>query len=212
MKSSAVVLAVILSAVAGCAKPQPRFQDLFDGHSLSGWHAEGGQIESWSVQDGVLSCVAPGGGFLTSDSLYGDFILTLDWRIFAGGNSGVGLRYPSDTHVSQAGMEIQILDDGAEIHKDIKPAQHTGSIYLQVPARQGAAKPVGEWNRYTITCQGPLVVIVLNGQEVVRANMDQETEGHEGLTPLAQRPRSGHIGLQSHDTRVDFRNIQIKKL
>ena len=109
-------------------------------------------------------------------------------------------------------MEIQILDDEAEKHQGIKPAQHTGSIYLQAPAEQGAAKPLGEWNHFEITCQGPLVVIVLNDREVVRANLDEYTEGQDGLTPLAQRPRSGHIGLQSHGTLVEFRNVRLKKL
>jgi hypothetical protein len=210
-KPMAVLLtAAFLSAVSLIAWQES--SPMFNGKDLSGWHVEGGALESWSLHDSILSCIAPGGGFLTTDSLYADFELTLEWRIEADGNSGVGLRFPSNSHVSEAGMEIQILDDGAEIHKSIKPAQHTGSIYLQVPARQGAAKPVGEWNRYTITCQGSLVVVVLNGEEVVRADLDKETTGHEGLTPLSERPRSGHIGFQSHGTRVDFRNVSLKKL
>ena len=60
-------------------------------------------------------------------------------------------------------MEIQILDDDAAGHRNIKPAQRTGSIYLQMAARQGLAKKPGQWNRYLITCRGPLVVIELNG-------------------------------------------------
>lgn len=185
---------------------------LFDGKSLTGWHVEGGKIESWQAEDGLLSCIAPGGGELTTDSIYADFVLTLEWRLPPGGNSGVGLRFPSNTHVSETGMEIQILDDDAPQHRDLKPAQYTGSIYYQVPAKQGAAHPPGEWNRYVITCKGPLVVVELNGREVVRANLDECTVGEGGLTPLAKRPRQGHIGLQSHNTRVDFRNIRLKKL
>jgi hypothetical protein len=188
------------------------FVPLFDGQTLNGWHVQGGKIESWQARDGILSCIAPEGGWLSTDKEYGDFVLSLQWRIPQGGNSGVGLRYPKNSHVSQAGMEIQILDDDAEIHRDIKPEQHTGSIYYQVAAEQGAAKAPGEWNLYEITCHGPLVAVVLNGTEVVRANMDEHTQGKGGLTPLSQRPRAGHIGLQSHNTGVDFRNIKIKIL
>ena len=188
------------------------FVPLFDGQTLNGWHVQGGKIESWQARDGILSCVAPEGGWLSTDQEYGDFVLSLQWRIPQEGNSGVGLRYPKDSHVSQAGMEIQILDDAAEIHRDIKPEQHTGSIYYQVAAEQGAAKAPGEWNSYEITCRGPLVVVVLNGNEVVRADMDEHTEGKGDLTPLSQRPRAGYIGLQSHGTGVDFRNIKIKIL
>lgn len=212
MKKTMAILLIAAFLSAGSLTAGQESCPMFNGKDLSGWHVEGGAMESWSVQDSVLSCIAPGGGYLTTDSVYSDFELTLEWRIQADGNSGVGLRFPSNSHVSEAGMEIQILDDGAEIHKDIKPAQHTGSIYLQVAAKQGSAKPVGEWNSYKITCQGPLVVIVLNGQEVVRADLDKETTGHEGLTPLSERPRSGHIGFQSHGTRVDFRNVRLKNL
>ncbi|HUU28029.1 MAG TPA: DUF1080 domain-containing protein [archaeon] len=210
---SRAVLLVTVLFLCSCGKGSDSgFVPLFNGKDLSGWHVQGGEIESWQAENGVLSCIAPNGGWLSTDTEYADFILDLEWRIPENGNSGVGLRYPKDSHVSQSGMEIQILDDGAEIHKDIKPEQHTGSIYYQVAARQGAAKPPGEWNRYVITCNGPLVVVELNGIEVVRADMDQHTEGKGGLTPLSQRPRSGYIGLQSHDTGVDFRNIRIKVL
>ena len=171
----------------------------------------GGDINSWKVADGILSCVAEG-GWLTTEKEYADFILRLDWRIPKDGNSGVGLRYPKDSHVSHDGMEIQVLDDDAEIHKDIKPAQHTGSIYYQVAAKQGATKPVGEWNHYEITCNGPMVIVNLNGIEVARANMDEYTEGKGGYKPLSERPRKGHIGVQSHGTGVDYRNIEIKEL
>jgi hypothetical protein len=81
-----------------------------------------------------------------------------------------------------------------------------------VAAEQEAANPPGEWNHYRIICDGPLVVVELNGREVVRADMDEHTEGKGGLTPLAQRPRSGHIGVQNHQTGVDFRNIMIRVL
>jgi len=204
---------VILLFLCTCSNSNDSgFVPLFDGQTLNGWHVQGGKIESWQARDGILSCIAPEGGWLSTDKEYGDFVLRLDWRIPQGGNSGVGLRYPENSHVSRAGMEIQILDDNAVIHRDIKPEQHTGSIYYQVAAEQGAARPPGEWNSYEITCRGPLVVVVLNGTEVVRADMDEHTEGKGGLTPLSQRPRTGHIGLQSHGTGVDFRNIKIKIL
>ena len=209
---AAIILSFLLSFYAPGNCGEAGFVPLFDGESLSGWQAEGGRIESWKAANGRLSCIAPGGGWLTTDKEYSDFSLSLDWRIPEGGNSGVGLRYPSNTHVSETGMEIQVLDDNAEQHRNIKPAQHTGSIYYQVAAKQGAANPPGQWNHYEITCKGPLVVVKLNGKEVVRANLDEHTAGEGGLTPLCARPRSGHIGVQSHDTGVDYRNIRIKAL
>jgi len=212
--SPAILLVVVLLLACGCGKKQQDdFVPLCDGKTLNGWHAEGGELERWQVEGGVVSCIGGGGGYLTTDAEYSDFILSLEWRIPPGGNSGVGLRYPSNSHVSRAGMEIQILDDDAAKHRDIKPEQYTGSIYYQVAARQGAAKPPGEWNHFLITCDGPLVVVELNGVEVTRANMDEHTVGKGDLTPLSERPRKGHIGVQCHDeSRVDFRNIKIKVL
>jgi len=211
--TKAPVLFLTFLLIFACSSQQDsNFIPLFNGKDLTGWFAMGGNIESWIAEDGMLSCIAEGGGWLTTEKEYADFILRLDWRLPPDGNSGGGLRYPKDSHVSQAGMEIQILDDDAEIHKDIKPAQHTGSIYYQVAAKQGAAKPIGEWNHYEITCDGPMVIVNLNGIEVVRVNMDEHTVGEGGLTPLSERPRKGHIGVQSHGTRVDFRNIKIKEL
>ena len=206
-----LLLCCIVLCTCGNSKDSG-FVPLFDGETLNGWHVQGGKIESWQAKDGILSCIAAEGGWLSTDKEYGDFVLSLQWRIPEGGNSGVGLRYPKNSHVSQAGMEIQILDDNAEKHRNIKPEQYTGSLYYQVAAKQGAAKAPGEWNLYEITCNGPLVVVALNGTEVVRASMDEHTEGKGGLTPLSQRPRAGHIGVQSHGTGVYFRNIKIKIL
>ena len=205
------IVGSILATFALCGA-SGGFTPLFDGKTLDGWYADGGKISSWEADNGILRCKGGGGGWLATKQTYSDFILELDWKIQAGGNSGVGLRFPAESHVSQAGMEIQILDDDAEGHRDIKPAQHTGSIYYQVAAKQGAAKPLGEWNHYRITCDGPLVVIELNGTEVVRANLDEHTVGEGGLTPLAERPRSGHVGVQNHQTGVEFKNIRIKVL
>ncbi len=208
-----LLVSIAAISVAGCsARDDDGFVALFDGRTLEGWYADGEDMAAWKAGDGVLSCVADGGGWLTTKKTYSDYILELDWKIPAEGNSGVGLRFPAGSHVSQAGMEIQILDDDAPKHRDIKPAQHTGSIYLQAAAKQGVANPPGQWNSYRITCDGPLVVVELNGTEVVRANMDEHTVGREGLTPLSKRPRSGHIGLQNHQTGVDFRNVSIKVL
>jgi len=207
---SLVVLALTVPSVI--AQNDKDFVSLYDGKTLSGWHVERGNLESWKADGEMLSCVAPGGGWLTTDKEYSDFILRVDWRIPKDGNSGIGLRYPPDSDPAHAGMEIQILDDDSPKYQNLKPAQYTGGIYYQVPAKKKAARPPGEWNTYEITCRGPLVIVKLNGVEVNRANLDEETKGEGGYKPLSQRPRRGFIGLQSHGSRVDFRNIKIKVL
>jgi 3-keto-disaccharide hydrolase/FKBP-type peptidyl-prolyl cis-trans isomerase len=188
------------------------FVPLYNGDDLSGWEVTDGKLESWKAEGEVLSCVAEGGGWLRTNKKFSDFVLKLEYRIPAGGNSGVGLRLPPEGAPHEAGMEIQILDDDADEHKDLKPAQYTGSIYYQVAAKRGFAKPPGEWNTYEITCRGPLVKVVLNGETVTEASLDKLTKGEGGHPALADRPETGAIGLQSHGSKVEFRNVALKDL
>ncbi len=189
------------------------FVKLYNGRDLSGWHAYAGKIDAWKADGEVLSCSGEGGGWLTSDRQYADFSLRLEWRIPKGGNSGVGLRYPEVGNPAHDAIEVQILDDDAPQYRGLDPAQYTGGIYFQVAPRKRASRPPGEWNRYEITCQGPEIMVRLNGEPITQANMARETQGRGGYLSLADRYRKnprGHVGMQSHGERVDFRKIELR--
>jgi hypothetical protein len=209
LAGSGSALALAGSAALG---QNQEFTKLYNGKDLTGWHVKDGKMEAWKADGEMISCVAPGGGWLTSDKEYGDFILRLEYRIGPGGNSGVGIRYPAVGDPAHVGMEIQILDDADPKYANLKAAQYNGGIYYQAAPKAKAAKAPGEWNRYVIRAQGPNVVIRLNGQEIQRVNLDEYTKGEGNYKPLAERPRRGFIGLQSHGDRVDFRNIEIREL
>jgi hypothetical protein len=191
---------------------QEGFARLYNGKDLTGWEVQNGKIESWKAEGELLSCVSEGGGWLRTKDVYSDFVLRIEWKIPKGGNSGVGLRFPPTGDPAHVGMEIQILDDNDEQYKSLKEAQYTGGIYYQAPAKRGAAKPPGEWNVYEITCLGPHVTIVLNGMVINDVMVDTFKEGQGGHMALADRPEIGHVGMQSHGSRVDFRNIELKNL
>jgi hypothetical protein len=189
----------------------PGFKALFNGRDLTGWQVHGGRSEVWQVKDGVLSVVGGRRGiadWLMTRKTYADFELRLEFRVSRRGNSGVGLRCPLGTHPARQGMEIQILDDLSE--PGLKPIQQTGSIAQVVAPRRLAAKPLGEWNRYRIVCQGRQVSVELNGETVVDVNLD-DYRAFSKINPGILR-RQGHIGLQSWEGRVDFRNIFLKEL
>jgi peptidylprolyl isomerase len=195
------------------------FVKLYDGKDLSGWEVQHGKLSAWKANGDLLSCVASGGGWLRTDKLYSDFVLRLKYRIPKDGNSGVGLRFPPTGDPAHEGMEIQILDDNAEVYQKMHlvAAQHTGGIYYQAPAKQGVAKPPGEWNSYEITCVGPHVKVVLNGQVVNDVMVDQYKKGEGGHKALAERPQVGYVGLQSHESGgkfepIDFRDVELKDL
>ena len=63
-----------------------------------------------------------------------------------GANNGLGIRSPLKGDAAYAGMELQILDDTAEIYSKLKPYQYHGSLYGVSAAKKGHLKPVGEWN------------------------------------------------------------------
>jgi len=215
LRMGSVVLraALVLGAAASAiAQVEPGFTALFNGKNLDGWKLVRGVGPGYVVEGDRIVCPSDGGGNLFTEKEYANFVLRLEFKLSPGGNNGVGLRAPFEGDAAYQGMEIQVLDDPAPQYKDIKPAQHTGSIYGVVPPKQGALKPTGEWNAYEITAQGRHIRIQLNGTVVVDANLDTVTDPellkqHPGLART-----TGHIGLLGHRSHVEFRNIRIKEL
>lgn len=204
-------LALILSVPAAARAEDEGFVPLFDGKSLEGWVVKAEKADeekTWSVKDGVLTAV-PGANWLSTRETYGDFILRLEWRVQANGNSGVFVHVPDlkpGEHPHEKGIEIQILDDkGDEYAGKLKSWQYTGSIYGAVAAENSTYKGAGEWNSYEIKCHGPVIEVSMNGKPVARGDVEQ-------LEVLKSRPRTGYIGLQNHGTPVEYRNIRVKRL
>ena len=191
------------------------FQPLFNGKDLGGWTVnQGGNIKVWGAENGILFVNGQGGGWLMTEKEYADFELRLEFKIPKAGNSGVALRSPLTGEPTYAGMEIQILDDpwykNPANYPGLRRTQLTGAIYDVVPPSQEDLKPVGEWNRMRITAQGRHITVELNGTKLVDANLDDykdRVQKHPGLLRT-----KGHLGLQSHDGRVEFRNLYVKRL
>lgn len=186
------------------------FVPLFNGKDLTGWEVrpvKDADKDKWSFKDGILAA-KPGSGWIGTTKMYGDFILKVEWKIAAGGNSGVFLRVPdvkSKESPSALGMEIQILDDNDPKYKNLKPYQYCGGLYHFVGPSKKMFKGAGEWNSYEITCKGEKISVVFNGEKVIDADAAKDET-------LAKRPRRGFIGLQNHSSPVEFRNVQIKLL
>ena len=193
------------------------FTRIFNGKDLTGWMVFGGKEEAWGVDGTTLVTKSGGGGWLLTDKEYSDFEIYVDFKMPAegGGNSGVALRAPLEGNVSYTGMEIQLLDDVWHLDpahfKGLKPVQLTGAIYGVVPPSREALKPVGEWNTIHITAKGRQITVELNGIKTVDANLDDYKEAAEKDHPGLKRDK-GHVGLQSHSNRVEFRNIYVKEL
>lgn len=177
---------------------------------MNGW---GGARDGYRAENGVLHSLPNCSGDLVTREQFSDFRLDFEFRLQPGSNSGIGIRAPFQANAAYDGMEIQILDDTLAIPK-LKPHQRHGSIYGVVPAPPRILAPPGIWNRETIVADGSRVVVILNGQVVVDADLQAaaahatvDQRSHPGLF----RP-AGHIHICSHGDPVEFRSICIAEL
>lgn len=170
----------------------------------------------WAFANGEL--VAGDHETLWTKESYGDFILDLEFKVAKESNSGVFLRSGDIKNVLKA-LEIQVHDsaDGSKYGM-------VAAIYDAMPPSKPMSKPVGEWNHFTITCKGPEVSVVFNGEEVIKANLDnwpekgKNPDGTPNKFPIALKEfaRSGPIGLQGLHGKAQapvwYRHLKIKAL
>ena len=177
---------------------------------LVGWQQVDGQEGTWHFKGGVLCTEGENGGWLATHRQYENFVLALEFRVPPGGNSGVFIRAPLQGDPAYTGMEIQILDDRAEQWSGLQAFQYMGSIYgVQAPSER-VSKKAGEWQEMVIVARGSEVQVILNGRKIIDTVLTRylhKLDEHPGLL----RPR-GHIGLQNHGSRVEFRHIRLREL
>ncbi|TWI23900.1 DUF1080 domain-containing protein [Sphingobacterium siyangense] len=189
------------------------FEVLFDGTNLDKWT----ENQAYVVNDEGHIWVYPNakfGGNLYTKEEYADFIYRFDFKLTPGANNGVGIRAPLEGDAAYEAMEIQVLDDGADVYKDLKQYQYHGSIYGVVPAKKGHLKPVGEWNSEEIVVKGNRIKVTLNGAVIVDADIAEASKNGtlDGKQHPGLKRTSGHIGFLGHGTEVFFKDIRVKKL
>jgi len=174
---------------------------LFNGKDLNGWTNYG--TEKWYVENGEL--ISESGsdaqyGYLGTDKFYKNFILTLEFKQEANGNSGVFFRSTIDG-VKISGWQVEVAPKG----------KHSGGIYesygrgwlIKPEINKEEALKEGQWNKMKIMAQGNKVTTWLNGVEMVNIT-DEKIGAGEGF-----------IALQIHDgggIKVRWRNIRVQEL
>ncbi len=193
---------------------QEGFEVLFDGTNLDAWT---GNTDSYGISDEGTLTINPSegsGGNLYTKKEFADFVYRFEFRLTPGANNGIGIRAPLEGDAAYTGMEIQVLDDGAEMYKDLAEYQYHGSVYGVIPAKRGFLRPVGEWNEEEIYIKGNQVRITLNGTVIVDGDLEEASRN--GTLDGKQHPglvrKSGHIAFLGHGSEVHFRNIRIKRL
>ena len=189
------------------------FNMLFDGTNLDQWTS----TSAYEItKEGYIRSNpdAKYGKNLYTKKEYADFVYRFEFKLTPGANNGVGIRTHLDGDAAYNGMEIQVLDDGADVYKNLQVYQYHGSVYGIIPAKRGALKPVGEWNTEEIRIQGNKIKVTVNGIVTVDGDLKEATKN--GTADHKNHPglfnKSGHIGFLGHGTEVFFRNIRVKEL
>src|SRR5690625_7300 len=180
------------------------YSNIFNGKDLSGWKIHG--TEEWYVdENGELICESGPDekyGYLSTDKEYKDFILEVDFKQEADGNSGIFVRSEIEG-VNISGWQVEVAPAGL----------HTGGIYESGPGGRGwLIKPEaenekvlrqGEWNHMRIKVKGDEITSWLNGVKMVHMKDGKFGEG------------KGFIALQIHSgggIKVRWKNLHIKEL
>ncbi|MBN2270182.1 MAG: DUF1080 domain-containing protein [Sedimentisphaerales bacterium] len=176
----------------------------------------------WTVEDGVLTASEDQAIWTTRD--YENFVLDLEFKTAEGTNSGVVV-YCSDTKDwIPNSVEVQIADDFAEEWAKQPATWHCGAIFGHLAPTKSAVKKPGEWNRFTVTCAGKQIDVVLNGEKVTSMDMGLWTSGKTNPDgseipswlpkPYATLATKGKIGLQGKHAGAPiwFRNVKIREL
>lgn len=196
------------------------FTLLFDGKTMDHWRGYQAKTvpSGWKVIDGCIVRVG-GGGDIISKKEYGNFELRLDWKVAPKGNSGIMYHVLEKDGLTSymTGPEYQVLDNKG--HADGRnKLTSAGSCYgLYAPMKE-VCNPAGEWNHARIVIKDGHVEHWLNGTKVV----EYVKGGDEWNKKLANskfkqwpefgKPTHGHLCLQDHGDKVEYRNIRIREL
>ncbi|MGB5460600.1 MAG: DUF1080 domain-containing protein [Eudoraea sp.] len=206
---------------------------LFDGTSFDGWHVYPGKEvpDAWKLEDGAMrlrtdEARTDGNRFnLVTDKEYTDFVLSIEWMVTEGANSGIMwgvFEDPKHLEPYYTGPEIQVLDNIN--HPDAKngTTHQAGALYDMIAPSEDVVKPIGEWNTYEITINHKTNegIVVLNGTKIVEFPVTGE--GWDTMVANSKfadwedfgKYQTGKIALQDHGEviSIGYRNIKIKEL
>jgi hypothetical protein len=231
---TALALLCLAPVVSAAAAPAPNqltpaeikagWRLLFDGKTTSGWRGfkkTGFPADRWVVKDGALAHIptgagdSQGGGDIVTSDKFSEFDLRFEWRIAAGGNSGLKY-FVTEEREGPIAHEYQVLDDAG--HPDAKVGTHrqAAAFYDVLPPAAGKPlRPVGEWNESRVLVSGTHVEHWLNGAKVLEYEMGSAPvkaaiakSKFKDVTGFGTKI-DGHILLQDHGDEVAFRNLKV---
>ncbi len=183
---------------------------LFDGETLNGWTQKGGEAR-YEVREGTIvgtTVANTPNSFLTSNKMYGDFILELDYKVNPSMNSGIQIRSNSYSYYRDGTVH------GYQI--EIDPSDRAWSAGVYDEARRGWLHPLADdniaakqafkqkdWNHYRIEAIGDTLKTWINGVPASHLVDDQTASGFIGLQVHSIN------GEQKEGTEIIWKNIRI---
>ena len=181
-------------------------QTLFDGKTLEGWNGDSKvfRVEDMAIIGGHLKEKIPHNFFLSSQEVYADFELQLEFRLIGEAtNAGVQLRSKRiPDHHEMIGYQADL---GQEYWGALYDESRRNKV-MASPDKDKLAKVLkrGEWNKYRILCEGRHIQLWINDFQTV-----DYTEADESIA------QSGLIAVQIHGGppgEAHYRNIRIRKI
>ena len=211
------------------AEDEAGFEAIFDGKTLEGWE---GDAKYWRVEDGALVGEIMPETILKQNSFIiwrggdtRDFELKADFRITAGGNSGINYRSEAVDGVPFGVRGYQFDIDGANKYTG-QNYEERGRTFLALRGdvgridADGKARIVGSvgdgeelaklikgenWNACHLIVRGNVMTHLINGR-VMSVVVDDDA---------AHRKFAGLVGVQVHvgpPMKVEYRKIRLKRL
>lgn len=213
-------LAVLASLATGHSLAEDEKPDKDGFMPLFGsptWFIHKGKTNTWGMyDDGTIFTRRGGGGWYMTKKEYANFELHLEIKMSKNADTGICFRNSVDTDPSFDGNQIQFVDE--ELSRNWGPNDKTGGVWDVVgPKKLNVLKPVGEWNTIDVIAKGFQLAVKINGAETLDVDLEKykhrTTEKGRGahIHPDLLR-KKGHIGLQSWDGLVEFRDLKIREL
>lgn len=205
------------------------FTSIFDGKSLAGWE---GDSVYWNVEDGkIVGRVTPetilkrNSFLIWRGGTTGDFELKLEYKVSAGGNSGINYRSFEVDGLPLALKGYQCDIDGVDYWTG-QNYEERGRTFLalrgQISQISNGEKPVaigsvgvkdqlkeyikkGDWNEVHLIIKGNTMIHIIN-KHIMSIVVDND---------ITNRKNDGLLGVQVHvgpPMTIEYRNIRIKKL
>ncbi|SFE76179.1 3-keto-disaccharide hydrolase [Sunxiuqinia elliptica] len=227
---------VVVLGLFGCQAPRNQLTEqeqaegwelLFDGKTLSGWRDYNGESLTgpWVVEDGCIKAEGHGSdasGYVVNDRIYKNFVLTWDWKISPGGNSGMlyhVVESPKFKTPYLTGPEYQLIDD-ENFSEPLEDWQKCGADYAMYLPDQAKLKvnPAGQWNNSKIVFDNGHVEYWMNGEKTLEFEawsedwFKRKNSGKWENMPEYGLATKGVFCLQDHGYPAWFRNIKIREL